>query len=98
MSLGWRTGKQDIDRFVLKSLEEKKLKPAGDADRATLIRRVTYDLTGLPPSPQEIDAFINNKSPRAFEAVVDRLLASKRYGERWKDELEKAIQRMKKEL
>ncbi len=77
----WALG--DIDRFILKSLEEQKLKPAGDADRATLIRRVTYDLTGLPPSPQEIDAFINDKSPRAFEAVVDRLLASKRFGERW---------------
>ena len=77
----WALG--DIDRFILKSLEEKKLKPAEDADRATLIRRVTYDLTGLPPEPEEIDSFINDKSPRAFETVVDRLLASKRFGERW---------------
>ena len=77
----WALG--DIDRFILKSLEEKKLKPADDADRATLIRRATFDLTGLPPSPEEIDSFINDKSPRAFETVVDRLLASKRFGERW---------------
>ena len=77
----WALG--SIDRFILESLDNKKLKPAEDADRATLIRRITFDLTGLPPSPEEINAFLKDKSPRAFETVVDRLLASKRFGERW---------------
>jgi Protein of unknown function (DUF1549)/Protein of unknown function (DUF1553)/Planctomycete cytochrome C len=72
-----------IDRFILARLEEKKLKPAGDADRRTLIRRATFDLTGLPPTPEEIDKFLNDKSPKAFENVVDRLLASPAYGEKW---------------
>ncbi|PWU12054.1 MAG: hypothetical protein C5B51_01545 [Terriglobia bacterium] len=73
----------DIDRFVLAKLEEKRLKPVGDADKRSLIRRVTYDLTGLPPTPAEIDAFLNDKSPKAYENLVDRLLASRSYGERW---------------
>ena len=72
-----------IDRFILESLEDKKLRPAPDAGRATLIRRVTYDLTGLPPTPQEVEAFLADKSPKAFETVVDRLVDSKRFGERW---------------
>jgi hypothetical protein len=59
------------------------LKPALPADRAALIRRVTFDLTGLPPAPEEIDAFLADKSPRAWEKVVDRLLASPHYGEQW---------------
>jgi hypothetical protein len=75
--------KDDIDRFILAKLEEKGLKPVGDADKVTLIRRVTFDLTGLPPSPAEIDAFIKDTSPTAFEKVVDRLLASPAFGERW---------------
>jgi mono/diheme cytochrome c family protein len=72
-----------IDKFVLAKLESNKLKPNPPADRRTLIRRVTYDLTGLPPTPDEVDAFLADKSPTAYEKVVDRLLASPRYGERW---------------
>jgi mono/diheme cytochrome c family protein len=75
--------KNDIDRFVLGKLDEKHLKPIADADKHTLIRRVTYDLTGLPPSPAEVSAFISDHSPLAYENLVDRLLASKAYGERW---------------
>jgi len=71
-----------IDAFVLARLEEKGLRPSPEADRETLIRRVTLDLTGLPPTPSEIDAFLNDKSDRAYENVVDHLLASPRYGER----------------
>jgi hypothetical protein len=73
----------DIDRFVLAGLDAKGLAPAPDADRRTLIRRVTFDLTGLPPTPEEVDAFEADRTPGAFEAVVDRLLASRSYGERW---------------
>ncbi len=68
-------------RFVLAKLEKEKLKPAPEADKTTLIRRVTLDLTGLPPTPDEVDAFLADKSPHAYEKVVDRLLASPRYGE-----------------
>jgi len=73
----------DIDRFVLAKLEEKKLTVGADTDKRTLLRRVTYDLTGLPPTPEEIAAFLADKSPEAYEHVVDRLLASSAYGERW---------------
>src|SRR6266571_4443088 len=72
-----------IVRFILAKLESKGLKPVGDADKRTLIRRATFDLTGLPATPDEIDAFINDASPKAFEKVIDRLLASPQYGERW---------------
>ena len=72
-----------IDYFILARLEEKKISPAPAADRATLLRRVTFDLHGLPPTPAELDAFLADKSPQAFAKVVDRLLASPRYGERW---------------
>jgi hypothetical protein len=72
-----------IDRFVLAALEAKGLTPAPPADKRTLIRRVTFDLTGLPPTPEEIDAFERDTRPDAYERVVDRLLASPRYGERW---------------
>jgi hypothetical protein len=75
--------KSPLDRFILAKLEEKGLKPAGDADKRTLIRRATFDLTGLPPTPEEVDAFLRDQSPKAFEQVVDRLLASPHYGERW---------------
>ncbi|QMV18374.1 DUF1549 domain-containing protein [Granulicella sp. 5B5] len=78
---GW--AKTDIDKFVLAKLEEKGLKPAPMADKRTLIRRATLDLTGLPPTEEEITDFENDKSPDAFAKVVDRLLASPRYGERW---------------
>lgn len=73
----------DIDRFVAAKLAEKDLKPVSDADRTSLIRRVTFDLTGLPPTSEEITQFVQDISPNAFEKVVDRLLASKAYGERW---------------
>lgn len=73
----------DLDRFVLAKLEQAGLKPAPPADRRTLIRRATFDLTGLPPTPGEIDAFLRDASPDAFVRVVDRLLASPAYGERW---------------
>ena len=72
-----------IDAFVLAKLEEKGLRPSPPADQATLIRRVTYDLHGLPPTPEEIDAFANDPDPNAYEKLIDRLLASPRYGERW---------------
>ncbi len=75
--------KSPIDHFILARLEEKKLKPAPPADKRTLIRRATFDLTGLPPTPQETAAFLQDNSPDAFAKVVDRLLASPRYGERW---------------
>jgi hypothetical protein len=72
-----------IDAFILAKLEAKGLTPAPPADRRTLIRRATYDLTGLPPTPEEIAAFLDDQSPEAFAKVVDRLLASSVYGERW---------------
>ncbi|KAF0171302.1 MAG: hypothetical protein FD161_4335 [Limisphaerales bacterium] len=71
-----------IDAFILARLEKEGIPPAPEADKATLIRRVTLDLTGLPPTPAEVEAFLADASPRAFEKVVDRLLASPRYGER----------------
>ena len=71
-----------IDSFVLARLEQEGRTPSPETDRATLIRRVTLDLTGLPPTPAEIAAFLNDDSPDAYEAVVDRLLRSERYGER----------------
>ena len=74
--------KNAIDYFILARLEAEGLKPSPEADRATLLRRVSFDLTGLPPSPKELDDFLNDKSPDAYEKVVDRLLASPRYGER----------------
>ncbi len=75
--------RSDVDRFLLAKLEAKGLAPVGDADRGTLIRRVTFDLTGLPPTPEEIEAFARDDAPDAYERLVDRLLASPAYGERW---------------
>ncbi|MHC4994260.1 MAG: PSD1 and planctomycete cytochrome C domain-containing protein [Planctomycetota bacterium] len=75
--------KTDIDRFIIADLKEAGLRPVEDADRATLIRRLTYDLTGLPPTPQEVAAFEQDKSRRAYEKLVDRLLASKEFGVKW---------------
>jgi len=75
--------KTPIDQFILAKLEEKGLSPAPAADKLTLLRRATYDLTGLPPSEKEIADFLADSSPNAFEKVIDRLLASPRYGERW---------------
>jgi cytochrome c553 len=73
----------DVDRFLLAKLREKGLFPVGEADKSVLIRRVTFDLTGLPPTPEETDAFLADTSPHAFAKLVDRLLASPAYGERW---------------
>jgi len=75
--------KSPVDAFVLARLEEKGLKPVSPASKSTLIRRATQDLIGLPPTPAEVDDFVRDKSPNAFEKVVDRLLASPHYGERW---------------
>ncbi len=73
--------KTPIDDFILSRLDKEGLAPSEEADRSTLIRRVTYDLTGLPPTPNEVEAFLADNSPNAYEKVVDRLLASPRYGE-----------------
>ena len=73
----------DIDRFLLADMEARGLKPVADADKPTLIRRVSFDLTGLPPTPEECEAFISDQSADAFKKVVERLLASPRFGERW---------------
>ncbi len=77
---GWV--KNPIDAFVLARLEKEGLKPSPEADRTTLIRRATLDLTGLPPTPEEVDAFLKDKTPSAYERIVDRLLASPHYGEK----------------
>ena len=75
--------KTPIDNFILAKLEEKDLKPNPPADKRTLIRRATFDLIGLPPTAEEVDDFVKDESPDAFAKVVDRLLASPHYGERW---------------
>jgi hypothetical protein len=76
-------GRNPIDRFLLARLEEHGLAPSPDADRRTLIRRLSFDLIGLPPTPEEVEAFLTDGSPNASEKLVDRLLASPHYGERW---------------
>ena len=78
---GWV--RQPMDRFILARLEGEKLRPAPQADRAALLRRVSLDITGLPPTPAEQAAFLADTAPDAYEKQVDRLLASPRYGERW---------------
>ncbi|NBV56155.1 MAG: DUF1549 domain-containing protein, partial [Verrucomicrobia bacterium] len=78
-----KPGMHPIDAFVQARLEQAGLKPSPEADRYALVRRVTLDLTGVPPTPEEADAFVTDKSPDAYEKLVDRLLASPRYGERW---------------
>jgi len=75
--------RNDIDRFVLAKLEAAELTPSPPADRRTLIRRATFDLHGLPPTPDEVAAFLADPAAAAYEALIDRLLASPRYGERW---------------
>lgn len=72
-----------IDHFVRTKLDEASIRPSLEADRLTLIKRVHYDLLGLPPTPEEIDQFIADSSPKAFEALIDRTLASPHFGERW---------------
>ena len=76
-------GRNRIDGFILSKLDEQKLHPAAEADRRTLIRRLSFDLIGLPPSPEDVKAFQNDDAPDAYERLVDRLLASPRHGERW---------------
>ncbi|MBI3860802.1 MAG: DUF1553 domain-containing protein [Planctomycetia bacterium] len=80
---GENRGQTPVDRFILASLEKRGLRPNPVADRRTLLRRATLDLTGLPPAPEDVDRFLEDESPEAFAKVVDRLLASPRYGERW---------------
>ena len=75
--------RNEVDRFVSAKFAEIGLRPSAQADRAVLIRRLSYNLHGLPPAPAEVDQFENDPSPRAYERLVDRLLASPRYGERW---------------
>ena len=72
-----------VDWFILKSLEARELEMSPEADRRTLLRRATFDLTSLPPTPLEIESFLDDGAPDAFERIVDRLLASPSYGERW---------------
>jgi hypothetical protein len=78
---GWP--RNEIDEFILKSLRDAGIDPSSEADRVTLIRRVTLDLTGLPPTPEEVDRYLADTEADAYERVVDRLLASQAYGERW---------------
>ncbi len=75
--------RNSIDHFVLAQLEKKKLKPGAEADRYTLLRRLSFDLRGLPPSPREIAEFIGDRSPDAYEKAVERFLKDPAYGERW---------------
>lgn len=82
-AVGGVWAKTPIDAFVLEGLQAKKLVPSGVASKRTLIRRVTMDLTGLPPAQGEVDAFLKDNSPNAYEKLVDRLIASPAYGERW---------------
>src|SRR5688572_8842186 len=72
-----------IDKFILAKLEKEKIKPSPEADRVTLMRRVCLDLTGLPPSVEEVEAFVKDTTPDAYERLVERLLKSPHYGERW---------------
>jgi hypothetical protein len=76
-------GVNNIDRFILAKLEEVNLEPSQEADKERLIRRVSFDLTGLPPSVEQVDKFLSDDSPEAYEKVVDELLATTAYGERW---------------
>ncbi|NIP94730.1 MAG: DUF1549 domain-containing protein, partial [Akkermansiaceae bacterium] len=75
--------RDDLDRFILAGLEKAGLAPAPDADRYTLLRRVTFDLTGLPPTPEEIESFVKDAAPDAYRKVVDRLLSSPSFGDHW---------------
>jgi hypothetical protein len=78
-----RPSKKNIDAFILERLAKENIAPSPEADRRTLIRRVSLDLTGLPPSPREVEDFVADQRPDAYEKVVDRLLASPHYGEKW---------------
>ena len=72
-----------VDRFVLARLEERGLRPVRRADRRTLIRRVALDVLGLPPTPEEVASFVGDNAPNAWPRLIERLLASPHYGERW---------------
>src|SRR5687768_2395986 len=72
-----------VDVFVLAKLKEKGLAPSPEADRRTLVRRIYFDLIGLPPTPEQVKAFVDDPDPRAYDKLVDALLASPRYGEKW---------------
>jgi mono/diheme cytochrome c family protein len=76
-------GNNEIDAFILEGLESAGLEPSQPADRVALVRRAYYNLTGLPPTPEEVDAFVKDDSPQAWEQLIDKLLASERYGEHW---------------
>ena len=78
---GW--SRNDVDRFIFAKLQAEQLSPAGEAEKRQLVRRVYFDLIGLPPTADEIEAFVNDNSPTAYEDLVDRLLASSQYGEQW---------------
>ncbi len=78
-----QSGHNTIDAFILAKLSQEKIAPSPEADRRTLIRRVSLDLIGLPPTPGEVEEFVNDKRPDAYERIVDRLLASPHYGEKW---------------
>ena len=75
--------RNEIDAFILAKLEHENIAPSPEADRRTLIRRLSFDLLGLPPAPQEVDDFLDDTRPDAYERLVDRLLASPHFGERW---------------
>jgi hypothetical protein len=72
-----------IDQFILHRLKKERLEPSPMADRRTLIRRLSFDLVGLPPTPHDVEAFVSDSTPDAYERLVDRLLDSPHYGERW---------------
>src|SRR5205085_7763629 len=78
-----RPGCHPIDAFILARLGHEKLPASPEEDRRTLIRRLSFDLVGLPPTPEEVESFLSDPSPDAYEKLVDRLLASPHYGERW---------------
>src|SRR5262249_35000736 len=78
---GWV--RNEIDRFILARLEKEKARPSREADQVPLIRRLSLDLLGLPPTPEVVEAFVEDTRPGAYERLVDRLLASPHYGERW---------------
>ena len=82
-SQGYRLARTPIDRFILARLEAKALSPSPQASRLTLIRRATFDLTGLPPTPEDLQTFEADNTPGSYDRLIDRLLASPRYGERW---------------
>jgi len=82
-TINQRWPRTDVDRFILTRLEKEDLRPSPETDRVSWLRRVSFDLVGLPPSPEQVDAFVQDRQPDAYERVVDELLKSPRYGERW---------------